>query len=105
MEDFEVRHGSSRFRWRGLGSADFQPGSLAEARIEVVGVDAPESRHVQRHWPVATLRRACSSARFSRISFRGQMTGCRLVGDPDEERHTKVVCLAAKGRPRRGGAP
>src|SRR2546423_2984308 len=104
-EDFEVRDGRSRFRWRGLGSADLQPGSLAEATIEDVGEDAPDSRHVQRHWPVATLRRACSRAGFSRISFRGQMTGCRLVGDPDEERHTKVVCLAAKRRPRRGGGP
>ena len=96
-EEFEVESGDWRFRWRGEADAAFEPGGVAGATVEASGPEPqPASRHVQRHWPVAVLRDACADAGLERISFRGQMTGCRLMGDPDEESHTKVVCLAAR---------
>jgi SAM-dependent methyltransferase len=96
-EAFDVTSGELRFRWRGDATADFEPGGIATATIEVTGSgERTSSRHLQRHWPVEALRSACESAGLERVSFRGQMTGCRVLGDPDEGRHTKVLCLAAR---------
>ncbi|MEA2309060.1 MAG: hypothetical protein QOI65_1346 [Thermoleophilaceae bacterium] len=98
-DTFEVRSGDTLFRWSGEGSSDFESGSLASATIEIVAPDAPaESWHVQRHWSVERIRAACEEAGFGSVSFRGQASGCHLRGDPDEERHIKIVCLAAKSR-------
>jgi SAM-dependent methyltransferase len=96
-EQFETTSGPWHFRWRGEVHRDFPAGSIASATIEVVAGDRSTlSWHVQRHWGVAELQSACREAGFGRVSFRGQMTGCRLLGDPDENRHTKVLCLASR---------
>ena len=102
-ESFEVTEGGTRFSWRGECSPDARPGTLATATMTI---DAPEgsheSRHVQRHWPVEALRAACLAAGFRHVVFRGLAEGPRLAGEPDEERHLKVVCLARLQRqPRR----
>ena len=100
VESHETVAGGSRFCWHGESTADFEPGELASATLEVRnGACRTLSRHVQRHWPVASLRAACTAVGLERISFRGQMPGCRLLGDPDEELHSKVLCLAAKPTP------
>lgn len=102
------------FEWDGSVSGDFRPGDIASATLTVLhsaGTCATE--HVQRHWPVTALRRACRSAGFERVLIRGQIAGARLVGAPDEERHPKLVCLAVRSeRPHEdarrviaGGAP
>lgn len=104
-ERFETVSGGWRFQWRGEADANLAPGSIASATIDVVaGPRRMSSWHVQRHWRVADLRAACRAAGFAHISFRGQMPGCRLVGEPDEGRHAKVLCLAATSN-QGGGAP
>jgi SAM-dependent methyltransferase len=95
-ESFDVEAGDTVFHWRGEASPDTEPGALVAATMTI---DAPgvttESRHVQRHWPVATLREACLEAGFARVLFRGLVPGPHLAGTPDEEQDLKVVCLAA----------
>ena len=96
-ETFDVDAGDCRFRWTGEAAADFEPGALASATIAIHGPDEEsESWHVQRHWSIDTIRSACEQAGFERVSFRGQVTGCHLLGAPDEELHTKIVCLAVR---------
>jgi SAM-dependent methyltransferase len=102
-EDFEVVDGATRFRWRGEGSPDAEPGAVSSATIEI---EAPAgqrlySRHLQRHWPLEVLRTTCGEAGFGQIVFRGQFTGGRLAGEPDQGIHPKVLCLATRPRRRR----
>jgi SAM-dependent methyltransferase len=102
-EEFEVSHGPVRFHWRGRETRRFAASGTARATIEVrAGRRTCQSHHVERHWPLERLRAACESAGFDRVRFRGQVSGGRLVGDPDESEHIKVVCLAAKAGRRRG---
>ncbi|HEX8645509.1 MAG TPA: class I SAM-dependent methyltransferase [Thermoleophilaceae bacterium] len=94
---FDRIAGSARFRWYGLADADVDAGSICEACLEVAGVvPVVTTHHVQRHWPVSDLREAAVGAGFNQLAFRGQLTGGRLVGEPDEMRDDKVVCLARK---------
>ena len=103
-EEFEVAAGGTRFRWRGEGNLDAEPGEVSSATIEIDAEDGVlESRHVERHWSVAALRAACVRAGFRQVVFRGQVTGGRLVGEPDEIRHPKVMCLAVRSQPKGGG--
>lgn len=95
---FDVPCGSSALRWHGLTTSAFEAGDIATAVIASRGGERLESRHVQRHWPISVLRAATLRAGLERVSFRGQVPGGRLVGDPDELNHTKVVCIAAKPR-------
>jgi SAM-dependent methyltransferase len=101
-QQFDVVSGNWRFQWRGETVPSFVAGGIASATIEVTaGASRTSSWHVQRHWSVSELRAACEAVGLHHVSFRGQLPGCRLEGDPDEERHTKVLCLAA--RPAQGG--
>jgi SAM-dependent methyltransferase len=94
-EEFELVARDTRFRWRGGASRDVRPGAVVTMTLTVETADATcESRHVQRHWPVERLRRACEVAGFEQVVFRGLAEGPRLVGEPNEELHPKVVCLA-----------
>jgi SAM-dependent methyltransferase len=94
---FERIAGSARFRWQGLADPDVNAGSICEACLEVAGVvPTVTTSHVQRHWPVAVLHDAAVGAGFDHVVFRGQRTGGCLVGEPDEVRDDKVVCLARK---------
>ena len=96
-DSFEVRTGDTRFAWRGECSPEAEPGVIASATVTIEAPEGTrESRHVQRHWPVAELRSACLEAGFEHVVFRGLAEGPQLVGEPDEEHHLKVVCLAAR---------
>ena len=94
---FDVGAPGAEFRWCGEGRMDDAPGCITSATIRARCAGASiSSRHTQRHWPVERLRSACRRASLERVAFRGQVPGGQLVGDPDEDLHTKVMCLAAR---------
>lgn len=96
---FERHDGQTQFCWHGEASPDVEPGSICAATLEVVERgERVQTRHVQRHWPASVLRAVATGVGFERVMLRGQIIGGRLVGDPDESRHTKVVCLATRSR-------
>ena len=96
-ESFDFTEHDTRFYWRGECSADAEPGVIASATVRVDHADGScESRHVERHWRADELRAACFAAGFQQVVFRGLAEGPRLAGEPDEEHHLKLVCLAAR---------
>lgn len=87
--------------WRGETSAPIAPGALCSAVIELdVGSDDEPaiSRHVQRHHPLPTIRRALASAGLACRAVLGQSTGGVLHEEPDEDAHTKLVYVAGHAR-------
>ena len=81
--------------WRGETTAPIGPGAVCAASIEIAG--APErSRHVQRHHPEPTVRRALASAGLACRAVLGQSTGAVLHEVADEETHTKLVYIAGR---------
>jgi SAM-dependent methyltransferase len=100
---FSVEGADCSFSWRGETSEEMAVGALAHARLDIhTEAGTHSTRHVQRHWPIPQLRRACLRAGFDRVEFRGQAPGGRLEGRPDESQHIKVVCLAVKSSRLRG---
>jgi SAM-dependent methyltransferase len=96
-ESFTMEVGGAEFTWRGYCAPDAAPGGIGEATVTIeYGGEKHESRHIQRHWRVAELRAACLAGGFRHVVFRGLAEGPRLVGEPDEDRHPKVVCLASR---------
>jgi SAM-dependent methyltransferase len=89
------------FCWRGEGGADARPGARASATIDVFWRDGLDgwrritSRHVQRHHPRARVEAALDWAGLRLRTARGQVSGGRLVGKPDERRHAKVLYVAS----------
>lgn len=92
--DFTVECEGKRFAWHGEGSDCMPPGEIASARIEVLslrGDPTPVGRHVQRHYPIATVEQACVAAGLELVSARGECPDKGLVPDPDEQQHPKVI--------------
>ncbi len=97
------------FCWRGQGDGSAEPGCTGVATIEVFARIAEdrwhrhESTHEQRHHSRATIERSLAAAGLSLVDVYGQLRGGRLVPDPDEDVHHKVVYLAGHaGRLTRG---
>lgn len=87
------------FRWVGEASEFMPPGEVAAATIMLVepdGESSPIGRHVQRHHSIDEIRLACEEAGLQSLEFRGLVPDGGLVPDPDEEIHTKIVCVAAR---------
>lgn len=82
--------------WRGETTGPIQPGALCAATIEIGGTEAATSRHVQRHHPESTVRRALSSAGLACRAVLGQSPGGVLHEHADEETHTKLVYVASR---------
>lgn len=80
--------------WRGETAGPIEPGALCAASIELAGCGGAISRHVQRHHPQSTVRRALASAGLACRAVLGQSTGGVLHEDADEEVHTKLVYVA-----------
>jgi SAM-dependent methyltransferase len=101
-EEFSVDRGATFFCWRGEGSPDAEPGSVAAATVEVFSEahsgcwKRTTSRHVQRHHPRATIEAGCALAGLDLVAACGQMPGGRLEPAADETQHAKVVYLARK---------
>ena len=98
-ESFELSADGARFEWEGRCDTEAEPGVIAHATITVDHAGGrTRSTHIQRHWSVEALRSACEAAGFGHVVFRGLASGPRLVGEPDEGLHPKIVCLAARPR-------
>lgn len=84
--------------WRGETVGPIAPGARCTASIELLGGDADGavSRHVQRHHPESTVRRALASAGLACRVVLGQSTGGVLHEDADEDRRTKLVYVAGR---------
>lgn len=84
--------------WRGETAAPIEPGALCSAAIELDDDATTVSRHVQRHHPISTIRRALASAGLACRAVLGQSTGGVLHEEPDEDAHTKLVYVAGPAR-------
>lgn len=84
---------------RGETHGAIEPGARCVASIEIVGRGGRRrvSRHVQRHHPQPTIRRALASAGLACRAVLGQSTGAVLHDDADEDVHTKLVYVASRG--------
>jgi SAM-dependent methyltransferase len=83
--------------WRGETAEPIEAGALCAATIELASEDGGAvSRHVQRHHPQSTVRRALASAGLACRAVLGQSTGGVLHEDADEDTHTKLVYVAGR---------
>jgi SAM-dependent methyltransferase len=96
-----LEQAGKRFVWRGLTSADVDPGSVCESRLEVLSADdgAPAEQgdpsiHRQRHFPEAEVLGALELAGLECLDVYGH----GLDGIPrqplDTELHTKAIYIA-----------
>lgn len=99
---FEFEQDETTFRWRGQTSPEITAGGFADTSIEVDGSTADgrairvRSPQRERHHPRRRIEAACRAAGLRGVAVRGQLPGGRLMGAPDEARHTKIVYLVAK---------
>jgi SAM-dependent methyltransferase len=90
------------FCWRGDRQAERAPGERFGATIEVFSHEYGDlwarlpTLHSQRHHPRQEVERALDLAGLELLAVRGQAVGARLEGEPDEERHQKLVYLAGR---------
>jgi len=93
---------AGRFRWRGLGRADAQPGSHSSAVIERLNGRRVEqiARHRQCHHGVEDLVGLLAAAGLVAEMVVGQSTGCRLHRGADQLRDTKTVFVARRSSSR-----
>jgi len=90
------------FAWRGLGSAAAEPGSAAEARIEIfapAGEAAYErvvTTHRQRHFPRERVLALLAGAGLECVAVHGVLADASLDERPDESRHLKVLYTATR---------
>ena len=56
------------------------------------------SSHGHRHYPLAQIQSLLAAAGLEAVAIRGQRRGGRLVAEPDEGRHHKLVVVAARTR-------
>jgi SAM-dependent methyltransferase len=98
-ETEQVERGGRRLVWRGQGSADAEPGSIAEARFEVgapAGGEAGVEAHVhrQRHFPEAAVLRALEVAGLECLDAFGHGFDTVLHQPIEELVHTKSVYIS-----------
>jgi SAM-dependent methyltransferase len=94
------------FAWRGSSTRDAEPGSAAEARIDVFApaggglYSRITTRHAQRHFPRERVEALLAAAGLECISVHGVLEDCSLVEPADEAQQPKVLYTA---RRRKGG--
>jgi len=96
--DVSLDADGNRFRWRGEAVSPAHVGEIAAATIELLVPGAEPvfaGRHVQRHYPIATVRAACAEAGLELLGVRGSLPD-GLDPEPDEGRHQKIAFLAAR---------
>ncbi len=99
-EERRVERRGRTLLWRGLGSGDAGPGSLGEARFEVVsGADAERFEthiHRQRHFPEATVREALAAAGLECLDVYGHGFDAVPKQPVEELVHSKAVYMARR---------
>jgi SAM-dependent methyltransferase len=99
-ETERVERGGRRLVWRGQGSADAVPGSIAEARFEVeipAGGGEPDVEthvHRQRHFPEAQVLELLQAAGLECLDVFGHGFDAVLKQPVDELVHSKIVYIA-----------
>jgi SAM-dependent methyltransferase len=90
------------FAWRGLGSADGEPGCAAEAQIDVFvpGGDGSYERvvttHRQRHFPRERVLALLAGAGLECVAVHGVLADASLDEYADESHHLKVLYTARR---------
>ena len=89
---------SHDLRWHGLATAEFAPGEVAQARLDIVardgGGEPVRTLHRQRHHTPAAVERALAAAGLELVARRGQDLTGAIERELDERRHTKAVYIA-----------
>lgn len=99
--EVRVESGDAEFRWCGETTAA-RRGGLHSAAIEVLRGPGgepergPRQRHVQRHHPERAIRAALAASDLTCVRTVGQLPGGVLCPDVSEDRHTKLLFLAAR---------
>jgi len=100
--DWVADRGEWFFAWHGTGPRDLGPGSVAEARIDTFRRRGATwlratSRHRQRHWPIAEIKRLAGEAGLEVVEVLSQARGSmELVSEVDEIEHHKVLVVASR---------
>lgn len=85
------------WEWQGL-TEDLRPGGVFEAQLAGKGIETHV--HRQRHWPIGQVKEALEASGLRCVAALGQSEegGEVLLSEqPDEERHGKIVFIAAHG--------
>lgn len=89
-----VEREGRQLTWRGLASADVQPGSICESEMEVAPGEV--LTHRQRHFPEAEVRAALAQAGLECLDVFGHgLDG--IPTQPLEPTHTKAIYVARVG--------
>jgi SAM-dependent methyltransferase len=96
--DWVADRGEWFIAWHGSASPEVGAGGVVEARIDAfrrrgTTWQRSSSRHRQRHWPVAEVKRLAEEAGLEVLEVLGQH-GDRLTGDVDEDVHGKALFVA-----------
>jgi hypothetical protein len=90
------------FAWRGSSTPEAEPGSAAEARIDVFApagdglYSRVTTRHPQRHFPRERVVALLAAAGLECVAVHGVLGDCSLVQPADEARHPKVLYTARR---------
>jgi SAM-dependent methyltransferase len=99
-EEQIVERGGRRLVWRGQGSPDAEPGTLAEARLEVVPLggagEAETHVHRQRHFPEGEVLAALKLAGLERLDVYGHGFDAVPKQPVEELVHSKAVYMARR---------
>ena len=99
-EEVVVERAGKRMTWRGKNSPDFQPGSFAEASLEVEPMDKaagpaiPPKLHRERHFPEAEIRAALEAVGLELLDVYGHHYDGIPKQPLDEVAHTKAIYIS-----------
>lgn len=96
-EEQRVERGGRQLIWRGQGSTDASPGSISEARFEVVAKDASGGEthiHKQRHFSESEVRGLLAASGLECLGVYGHGFDAVPKQPVEELVHSKVVYIA-----------
>jgi SAM-dependent methyltransferase len=99
--DWVAERGEWFVCWHGTAASEIASGAVIEARVDTFRRRGSTwtratSRHRQRHWPLAELRRTAAAAGLEVLEVLGQHRGARLEARFDESEHVKALFIARR---------